>query len=359
MKYFVVINNLGIGGAERLVVDDVNEMLKRGLDVILVTLKPEKEGKTLSHQCNISEDKWFKLDIKNIYDVFGYFRFCKILKFHNPDVVFTHLWFANTVTRLCSYFLYIKNIISFEHNVYDLVKNRRMYFIDYLLQSKSKFIVSVSNAVKDSLIGHGISDKKIKVVINGIDMGPYNIKYDYDIKKDLGIPDENFVFLFIGRLIHQKGVDILLESFSKLKKCSLVLVGDGILKQSLTEKALQLGIQDRVHFLGNRQDVPKILSSVDCFVLPSRYEGLGIVVIEAMSAGKPIILSNFTATKDLVTNGKNAIVVGIEDVDALYEAMLSVLNNDNIRESLSREAKKHSELFSVDKHVDHILSLIN
>ncbi len=359
MKYLIVINNLGIGGAERLVVDDINEMLSRGLDVTLVTLKPEKESKTLSLQCNIKKEKWFCINFKNIYDMFAYYRFFKLIKSYNPDVVYTHLWFANSVTRICSYFLNIKNIISFEHNVYDWVKNRRMYFLDRLLQVRSRHIIAVSNAVKNSLIKNGILDKKIKVIINGIDMKPYKIKYDYDIKKDLGIPNEDFVFLFIGRLIHQKGVDILLESFSKFKKGSLVLVGDGILKQSLIEKALQLDIQDRVHFLGNRQDVPKILSSADCFVLPSRYEGLGIVVIEAMSAGKPIILSNFTATEDLVINGKNAIVVEVEDRTALSEAMLSVLNNDNIRELLSKEARDHSELFSIDKHVDNILSLIN
>src|SRR4051812_17628563 len=102
-KITIIINNLGAGGAERYVVDSINEMLKRGMDVRLITLKPEK-GISLAAECAIESDHCTTIHFKNLYTITKFYALIKLLREQKPDVVYTHLWFGNTIGRFAAYF---------------------------------------------------------------------------------------------------------------------------------------------------------------------------------------------------------------------------------------------------------------
>ena len=351
MKICIIINNLGMGGAERLVIDDVNEMLRRGMPVKLITLKPEKDGKSLSGQCKISDSDWTKLDIKGIFDLIGWIRLTKALIKEKPDLLITHLWFSNTLGRICGKLAGVRKVITFEHNVYDELKTGKMFFLDRILQSKSDKIIAVSEAVKKSLIRHNIHEKNIIVIPNGIDTSKFNDAAGANL-------GTKFKFLFIGRLIYQKGIDILLEAFRQVNDAILIIAGDGDEKERLQDQAKDLEIQNRVLFLGNRIDVPELLVSADCFVLASRYEGLPMVLIEAMAAGKAIIVSDFDSAGEVIKNEENGLIVKRESVGELANAMNRIKSDQNLRNSLAQNAKKDSEKFSIKNHIDRLLSIL-
>lgn len=356
-KILVVINSLGVGGAERLVVDDINEMIQRGLDVHLLTLKKEKQT-SLAHECNISNDKWFTVDVKTIWNVFGWFDVYKYLKRLNPDKVFSHLWLSNTMASPLSRLVGVKDIVIFEHNIYDSVKNARMYFVDKVLQGLPKKIVAVSSAVKDSLIGHGIHKDRIVVVNNGIKLSKYKTEKDSNYRVTLGVPRDAFVFTTVGRLIDQKGIDVLIRAFAKSPVNShLVIVGQGPKESLLKEMGESLGVSKRIHFLGPRKDIPEILASSDCFVLASRWEGLGIVVLEAMASKLPIILSDFKAGTDMIQNGLSGIVVEKENDVALSVEMKNLMEDRSLQLSLSQSAYEKVQEFTIEGHVNKIMSL--
>lgn len=351
MKILIVINNLGVGGAERLVIDDVNEMLERGLDVSLLTLKPEKEGKSLSQQCKISPLKWIEIDFGNLFNFGSWWRVFGQIKKIKPDIIISHLWYANTIFKIVSKICGVK-LITFEHNVYDTLKTRKMFLIDKLTQNIPSKIVAVSNAVKDSLLRHGIEEKRIEVVLNGIDTS----KYENQIKKD---EKENvFTFIFIGRLIYQKGVDILLKAFKNVENARLLLVGDGVNRDEFINLSKELNIQNKAHFLGTRQDIPELLQTSDCFVLPSRYEGLPMVLLEAIAARKAIIVSDFQSASELIQNNINGIIVPKENIETLSYALSKISTDSSFRQSLESEISKISYTVSIKNHVDHILALV-
>lgn len=348
-KILIVINNLGVGGAERLVIDDINEMLARGLDVTLITLKLEKTNKTLYSQLDLGKDRWINIDFGSLLNLKSWFVFAHKLKALKPDVLITHLWYSNTIGRILGKICGVKNIITFEHNVYDTLKTWKMFFLDRLFQGFSTHIVAVSGAVKNSLIRHGIKIEKIKVILNGIDISKYK---DKEIKKN-----DKFTFIFIGRLIHQKGVDILLQAFAKTKEGQLLIVGTGAEEENLKSLSRELKVVDRVKFLGTRQDIPELLLSSDCFVLPSRYEGLPMVLLEAIAARKIIIVSDFESASELIQNNINGIMVHKENIGELAIAMNRVVEDPNLRSNLQQGVSKISESVSIEKHVDGILNI--
>ncbi|OGN16166.1 MAG: hypothetical protein A3B99_00880 [Candidatus Yanofskybacteria bacterium RIFCSPHIGHO2_02_FULL_44_12b] len=349
-KILFIINNLGIGGAERLVVDDVNEMMKQGIDISIITLRPEPK-ESLFSQLKIPADRFRCVYFKNLLDIPGWIRVIKAIKEVNPDLVITQLWFENTVGRIASIIVGAK-IITFEQNVYDSVKTRKMFVVDYLLQSLSARVIAVSEAVKRSLIKHGIKEKRINIVPNSVNLDAFKILPDKNgIRQELGIPQGSFIFVFVGRLIHQKAVDILIKAFKELDENSyLLVVGQGQEKGRLEKLA-----NDRVIFAGIRKDIPQILMSSDCFVLPSRYEGWPLALTEALAAGIPIIVSDFEAAREVIKDKENGLVVPREDHVSLALTMREMRENKELRKRLGEEAKRSAERFSIENHVRAIL----
>lgn len=357
MKTLFCINNLGVGGAERLVVDDINEMLRRGFSPRLLTFKNESAF-SLGEECKIDRKYWKTVPFRSLFHISDYIKVYKYIKEEKPDIVFNHLWFSNVIVRIICKVAGVKNVISFEHNVYDTVKTKKMYGLDRFLQKWSKKIVAVSSAVKRSLVEHGIKESRIVVINNGIDISKYDKKPNSVLKEKLELPKNTFVFLTICRLIHQKGVDILLQAFAKLSQNSvLLIVGQGTEKKSFKTLSHTLSVWERVYFLGVRYDIPDILSLCDAFVLASRYEGQGIVVLEAMASKKPVVISDFEAGKDMIISNENGLIVPRENVEELALAMDKIMSDHTLRENLAREAYEKVQDFSIEKHVNKILSL--
>ncbi len=218
----VLINNLGVGGAERLVVDDINELYKRGIPARLILLSKTPSAH-LEHELKIPADWIIRHHVGSIFDMASMIRLSKLLRTLKTRTVVTHLWFANTVGRLAAFMASISSVITFEHNIYDSVKTRKQFIIDRILQYGSKHIVAVSESVRLSLLSHGISDKKIVVVPNALPLERYRNAAPASLQS-LGIPETTTVFIFIGRLIHQKAVDVLLKAFARVERAHLLIV---------------------------------------------------------------------------------------------------------------------------------------
>ena len=134
----------------------------------------------------------------------------------------------------------------------------------------------------------------------------------------------------MGLLEHKKGMDILINAFSEIhhNNTELVIGGDGEDREKLENLAIDLGISDRVKFLGrlDRDEVKMQMSSCNVFVLSSRHETFGVVFIEALASGKPIIASK-TGGPDFIVNNKNGLLVPVEDIASLRDAMDEIIDN--------------------------------
>jgi len=220
------------------------------------------------------------------------------------DAVHSHIYgFSGYVLKVAKE-LGIPVRISHSHNTNDSKRSswiRKLYsaHMRRLIHSHSTGMLGCSNEACESLFGTGCwSDKRVTVFPNAINPLEY-ARLPSSRKKareDLGLPLNRLMVGHIGRFSPQKNHVFLLERFAEFlnirPEAHLLLIGEGPLRAQMEAKAAELGLTEYVSFLGMRKDVPALMAAMDLFLLPSFYEGLGIVLIEAQAAGVPCLVSD-------------------------------------------------------------------
>jgi len=189
------------------------------------------------------------------------------------------------------------------------------------LKSANRLLSVSSSLAKDLEQILGVEASKFTIVPNMIDVE----KFPYT-----PLPENNtFTFGYMANLVQDKGHKTLLEAFKEVKNARLLLAGEGPLRKQLEELTTALGMDDSVEFVGAvpRQKACGFFQSIDAFVHPSRYETFGIVLIEALSTGRPVVATRSGGPNDIVRN-EDGILVDVDHADGLAEAMRSMVNMD-------------------------------
>lgn len=207
-------------------------------------------------------------------------------------------------------------------------------------------VLAVSNALRHEIIATGvvgISDKT-RLSWNSVDINKFSNREDNSFKEEYGLEDKPIV-LFVGNLIKRKNVDSLLES-KKIANSDyyLVVVGDGPLYKKLKKKVEEENIRD-VIFTGARNDVENIIPSCDVLVLPSFSESFGLVLIEALACGKPVIGSNVGGITEIITKDVG-LLVDPNRIPSIAKAIDDMVNDDDLRYVLSLNARGRAMDFS-------------
>jgi len=206
-------------------------------------------------------------------------------------------------------------------------------------------IIAVSNFVKDMMLKYGADSSKISVISNGVNTDIFKPGATLMARSSLGLPRHRFTVLFTGSLTHHKGVDILMQAFSKIAEklnAHLIFVGTGPEYNYLKQLAAEMNISARITFAGHVPftDMPLWYQASDVFVLPSRSEGLSVSILEAMASGKPVITTSpDIGEHDAVLHGRTGLLIKYGDVDQLIWALEQVGNNCALREKMGRTAR--------------------
>lgn len=190
-------------------------------------------------------------------------------------------------------------------------------------------IITVSDALKKDILNkEKIPAKQLTTIYNGIDMDSFNSNVDtLAVRKSLGLPPLGQVVGTIARLAPQKGVTYFLRAASLLKdyQVNFIVVGDGPLREQLERETVELGLQDRVTFAGQRDNIPAVLPVFDIFVLPSVTEGLPLTILEAMATARPVVATTVGGIPEVIQEGKNGLLVAPRDPEALAVALAGLL----------------------------------
>lgn len=227
---------------------------------------------------------------------------CEVIKENGPyNAVHAHTLFNCGVAMIAARLSGIKVRVSHAHTNLDNTKNiiRKIYIwcMRRTINLFSTDCIACSESAGKYLFGENItSSKKYKLLPNYVDYKKYlNCSDTKSVRQELGIKDDDIVVGHIGRFVEAKNHKFLLEVVSEMiilnNKVKLILAGDGELRKDMECYAEELGIKENVYFLGIRKDIDKILNNLDIFIFPSIYEGLGLVMIEAQSAGIPCLVS--------------------------------------------------------------------
>lgn len=264
---------------------------------------------------------------------------------HRPRVLTVHHLASNTVKTLRpSVYQRIKGIGS-EIGLTPLLES--------VCIKRADRLIAVSQYTRDSIITtHRVPKSRIDVIYHGINQEEYKFPEEEqrDFKAKMGFGSDPVV-LFVGRLEERKGVDILLKAFSMVPRqtrARLVLAGSGD-PSPYASQAGELGITDSVTFLGfvEARNLRLLYSTCDLFVLPSRLEGLGMAIQEAMAAGKPVVATRAGGMPEIVKSGENGLLVDPVNAGQLAEAMAALLQNADLRKSVGdRNSRAIREQFT-------------
>ena len=336
---------LPVGGAEILRKTVVKELLKKNVQfrICLIT-----GGGKIAAELNSND---IAVDIlgrnNSIYNPFTTFSLALYFRRNKPDIVHSSQFNSNFHARIAAWIARVPVVVCEEHGLY-FWKHWWHRIIDRQLVHWCDKVIAVSEAVKKFNIENiGIPAEKIQVLPNCIDADrfqPKNIADASSIRSEFGLKESDFVFGHIGTMRREKSHDILLNAFSDVRKkypCKLLLVGDGPLHAEIMALSKKLGIADDVIFSGIRDYVPAILNTLDVFVFPSRNEALGIALLEAMYAGLPVIGSNVGGIPEVIIDRDTGLLVPIEDIGALCEAMIELYENYALRKKLGAAAQHY------------------
>ena len=268
----------------------------------------------------------------------------RVLRKLSPDLIHTHMFQPGVWGRLLSVGKRIM-VVSTVHNMYPYMrdKNPKSKFKTFVeawsINLFNEKVMCVSEAVLAHVQAHTSIRKEIMNVIwNGIDLtDPYPPDEAVKAaKEEIGWKNSCKVVMTAGRLEDQKGLDILLDAFSKLVMRSgdtqLLILGEGSLEDALREQSTSLGLDRNVQFLGFKEDVRPYLALSSLYVCSSRWEGLPMSLVEALSAGVPVVATSVGGIPEIILDQFTGLLVEPERPDQLADMMLEVLENDALAE---------------------------
>ena len=352
-KVMFVISSLVGGGAEKVLIDIINHLSVDKYDIHLVLF--EKKGVYCSRLP--VHLKVYDLKKKNRYSFFRLvFQLAGLFRKIRPNTVLSFMAYHNLITILAKFVSrYRGNVIISIHNYLslDLLHVRCRRIKSFLYRNTFKYSDSVvvpSAGLEEDLVQrYKIDFGRIKMIYNPIILKTIDSLKDVKFERD-GF--EEYV-LAVGRLTKQKDYPCLLKAYSLICQNieeKLVILGDGEDQVQLKQLTRDLGIQNNVSFLGFQENPYKFMKNATLFVLSSLWEGFAIVVAEAMACGVPVISTDCqSGPGEIITNGENGILVPPADEKRLAEAMLTLIEDRNLREKFSKEGRKRAENFDIEK----------
>ncbi len=321
-KICYIIGTLEVGGTEKQLYLLLKYMDRSKFFPLVISLR---DGRMKNEFQQIST--LYVLNKRSKFDIRNFFHLIKVIKEERPDIVQTFLFTSNTWGRLAAILARVPVVIASERSM-DIWKKKFHFLIDIVLGFFTDAIVCNSFVVKEYYKKKlGPISRKLTVIRNGIEWQNFCIESQTHTKK------EKIIFT-ASRLAPEKGIEYLIQAVrilsEKMKNVKLVIAGEGPLRKQLENFTGQQGIKEIVKFLGYQENVSKYISQADVVVLPSLWEGLPNILIEAMAMKKPVVATAVGGTKEIVKDGENGFLVEPKNAMALAEKIKRILDDEKI-----------------------------
>jgi glycosyltransferase involved in cell wall biosynthesis len=381
LKVLFVINGLGTGGAERSLAEMLPGFVQSGIRPIVACLNPRQEGVEAAVRGQGFDVR--VLPGSQGHTQLGALRMRiaairQILRTERPDVVHTTHFESDIAGRLAARGRPARVISSLVNTSYDGTRRAdpdvprlrlaAVQAIDgWTARHLNEHFHAITNAVKQAAVeALGLQPERITVVERGRDPGRLGGPSEHRrllARKRLGLDDRAEVLINVGRQEFQKGQWLLLEAMKSLvatrPNIVLLVAGRaGHLTARLERLHGLLGLDDRVRLLGHRDDVPELLAAADLFVFPSLYEGLGGALLEAMALGLPVVATDLEVTREVVDEGRSALLFPKESIEGLTTAVTSLLEDrGRARRFGERGRAIFEERFTLERSTERMVEL--
>lgn len=294
----------------------------------------------------------YKRSIVNIFSAIKQIH--EVIEKVNPDIIHVHSTWAGLFVRLPYLFRKKKVKIIYQPHGWAFLMDTSKYkkniyaLVERILSIPTDKIINISNYEQNKAIKYGLDKNKMIMIYNGVEdkINKSNLKLNWN--------DNKINLLFVGRLDRQKGLDLFLDVYDKMKleNIHLYVIGTSVLDDNLPQNT------ENITYLGwvDNKDIDAYYQACDAVIMPSRWEGFGLVAIEAMRNSKPVIVSNRGALPELIKNNKNGYIFDMNDLNSLV-SILPKLDKSKLKLLGINARKIFLENFLADKFVDNIYYL--
>ncbi len=337
-----IIDDLEIGGAEKLVVHFARQASKLGLSLTVVSLSSAFDQVILD-ELETCGARYVFFPAAHLLDLKRLVCLTRYLRRGHFDLVQCHLGYSNIVGVLAARLAGLPAIGTLHStgNLSDYPHPQILWLESQVLRFLAQRVIAVGQTVADAFRSR-LAPKEIQVIVNPapppVSLTPEQRQV---VRQEMGCENSCPILISVGRFAPPKGYHDLVQALSILKQTHpnfvMLMAGDGPLFDEIRQLAIQKGLEEHIRFLGFRDDVPRLLTASDIFVSSSHWEGLPLAVLEAMQAGLPVVA---TAVGDIpyVVGQEAGMIVPPRAPERLAEALASLLDSPSRRAEMGRAA---------------------
>lgn len=331
-KILLVIRQLILGGAESQTYELARGLDKDKFEVVVCSLqsggyfakKLEAEGIPV----RVVEKRWR-------YDFTIVPRLISLFRHERPNIVHCVMWTANMWGGLSAILTGVPRLVMSTRSI-GVWKSRLHYLTGPLVFNRADLILANSVEVRNYMVQReGVRPDKIQVVYNGLDLGRFGRRPDHEeverMRKEFGLPTKRPVVGIVANLSPQKDYPTFLRAAARVanhnSEICFFIVGDGILRPSIESEVTNLGLEGRVIFAGQRNDIERCLACMNVFVLSSIREGFSNALLEAMASSLPVVATRVGGNIEAVTEGKSGFLFEVGDDEGLAQYILRLIND--------------------------------
>ena len=355
MRVLQVINSLGTGGAEKLLLESIPKYLEAGVTMELLVLNGTKHPFLEALRSNPMV-KIHSLGNGTVYNPFHVFKIRKLLK--NFDLIHVHLFpslywvaFAKMISSS------IPKLFFTEHNTSNL-RRGNIFFrqLDKLVYKNYLKIVTISDEVDRNIKAHlKFENPRFVLIPNGVDIEKINRSPIAD-RNEFDVTENDKIIIQVSSFTKQKDQNTLIRALKHLNApVKLLLVGDGEMINESRRLVENLNLDNQVLFLGIRMDVPALLKMADVVVLSSHYEGLSLSSIEALASGKPFVASEAPGLSNVVDGA--GVLFPIGDENYLATELEKLFNDQDYYQKIAARCMERSQNYGLQKMIEKHINL--
>jgi glycosyltransferase involved in cell wall biosynthesis len=367
------ITRLTLGGSSENTIASCVALDRAGYDCILATSFRESDASSLADArrrgCRVVDIPALGREVAPLADLTALAELVRLIRRERPAIVHTHTSKAGFIGRLAAVIARAPAVIHQPHGhiFYGYYSPRRTAVFTALERQAARWtdrIITLTDRGAQEHLARGIGRAEQYVAVpSGVPTTELRAAAPPrgEARARLGLDPDAFIVVALGRLVPIKGFDLLARALpaliAQIPSARVLLVGDGAERAHLGAIAASMGVAERLRMTGETTDVASYLAAADVVAVPSRNEGMGRVIVEAMALGLPVVATTVGGIPDVVTDGECGRLVEPEDVDALAAALIELGRDPALRRKLSEAAVRRAEAFSTAVASEKLLAV--